>query len=251
MVSVLCMCASVLHAQNYNKCTYHYFSGSRKISTSECFDDAGRWGKAIAYDRNSKVIYEQELRRVAGHSYVVFKYYPDGAVQSAHWSSAPDGGIQWYKANIAFSPDGAVISETEDSYDRMVTMPAILKEMPEKQKKDTLRQQKQETAECAVIYSSEFWVKNFAPYPVVVTARRKSSVKETYILSLHEGETQKGGHMILAQYFDDPSKYYDFEVVPAQPGKKQRLIVLPSDERKPEQYNKETRRYFYEVRRVI
>ncbi|GAA4462228.1 hypothetical protein GCM10023093_08400 [Nemorincola caseinilytica] len=105
-------------AQEYTRCSYKYFVHGKGIATSQCYDKDGRWGKAKAYDRTGKEIYSRELRTVGGHSYVEFSYYDrSGAVKTARWSSAPDGGIQWYRSYTEFSEDGKIVNETKDSYD--------------------------------------------------------------------------------------------------------------------------------------
>lgn len=254
LLPAVLLCIATL-AGDYPKCTHTYFTNTKTVwvSTSLCYDKDNRWGKARAYNRKGELIYERELRRVAGHSSVQFTYYESGAVKTASWSSAPDAGIQWYKSYTTFSEDGKITGETSDSYEgpathinplQPPTQKPVVKTPPAKPAPATM--------ECAVIYSSEFWFTNYTPHTVVITATRKYNKSETYTLSLHPKETLKAGQLILAQQFDDPSKTFDFSVVPLKAGgKKQRLIILPSEDRQPENPTKETRRYYYEVRRVI
>lgn len=240
-------------AQDYPLCTTHYFTGTKKVSSTHCYDKDNRWGRARAFNRLGQQIYERDLRRIAGHSTVEFTYYETGAVKTASYSSAPDAGIQWYRSFTTFSEDGKVTSETHDDYD---DRPQVLyrhhpgEHIP--QKPTTPAPRKTTVAECAVIYTSEFWFTNYTPHTVVVTATGKYNKSVTFTLSLHPRETLKCGQLILAQQFDDPAKTFDFTVTPLKPGKnKQKLIIIPSEDRLPENTSKETRRYYYEVRRII
>ncbi len=228
------------YADDYKKCTYHYFKG-KKVSTSECYDDAHRFGKARAYNMQGQVIYEKEIRTVGGSSHVEFSYYDNGAVKKASWHSAPDGGIQWYNTVTTFSEDGKVTGETENNYDHSPVQ--TMQRYPgDKGKKDSAH-----TAYCAVIYASEFWYVNTTRYTVIVTADRGA---EHYSLTLKPGATAKGGQLILAEQFDDPSRYYKFSVMPANSKLKKKLIVIPSDQ-KPQSTSKEVKRYYFEVRRIV
>jgi hypothetical protein len=247
---LLLLIAVTGYAREYPHCTYTYFKNG-KIATSQCYDTNNRWGRAKAFDKQGKEIYDKELRRIAGHSSVQFTFYESGAVKTAYWSSAPDAGIQWYRTNTSFSEDGKITSETEDNYDKGPGVVApkspgyVTKPRP-----SPVKPAPSTTMECAVIYSSEFWFKNTTPYSVVVTATRKSGPTETYTLTLRPRQTMKAGQMIGAQIFYTPADYYNFSVKPLKESLKQRFIILPSDQ-EPENTKKEVRRYYYDVRRVI
>ncbi len=229
------------HAQDYPKCSYHYFKNG-KIATSECYDANNRFGKAKAFNKRGDVIYEKEIRKIAGHSYVQFSYYPDGAVQKAEWSSAPDGGIQWYSSMTYFSQDGTITEETENDYDNSPgkllrytqTKPPVITS----KKPDTAK-----TIACAVIYSTEFWYINNIRRPVIITATRG---QEQFNTVVHPKETQKGGQFILAEQFEDPLKYYHFTVAPKYANDKNHYTLKPAPG-KPEQASKAVRRYYLEV----
>jgi hypothetical protein len=74
-------------------------------------------GHAIAYNREGREIYRKEISRLHGHATVRFEYYDNGAVKRAHYSTAPDGGIQWYRNTTYFSEDGVVTRVEEQSHD--------------------------------------------------------------------------------------------------------------------------------------
>jgi hypothetical protein len=95
----------------------HYFS-SGEISTLITMTNQLQ-GIAVAYNRSGEVIYTREVRRFAGTASVQFRHYNSGAVKTANYYEAPDGGIQWYRKYTFFSEDGIVTKEQEDSHDAM------------------------------------------------------------------------------------------------------------------------------------
>ncbi len=244
------------HDKDYPRCKYSYFKGSKKVSTSECYDTNNRWGRARAFNTTGDVIYDRELRRIGGHSSVQFSYYDNGAVKKAHWSSAPDGGIQWYRANTYFSEDGKKTGEDEDSHEgpgRLTLQPQYVQPSKPQPKRpgEHIPQEKPPkpaVVECAVIYSSEFWFTNTTRYVVEVDATRNKN--EHFTITLKPRETMKGGYMIGAERFEDPAGFYKFTVKPVKGGTKQKFIIIPSD-KKPDNPKKEVRRYYYEVRRIV
>lgn len=247
---ILLLIAFQVSAQDkdYPRCKYSRFKNG-KVSTSECFDTDNRWGRARAFNSAGKEIYNKELRRIGGHSSVEFSYYNNGAVKKAHWSSAPDGGIQWYRTTTYFSEDGKITSEIDDSYDKG---PGTFIRNPgpgyTKHEKPKVNPKPATTVECAVIYSSEFWFTNTTRYTVEVDATRNNN--DHFTITLKPRETLKGGYMIGAERFEDPSGFYKFSVKPTKEGIKQKFIIIPSD-KKPENPVKEVRRYYYEVRRIV
>lgn len=234
----------VSHAKDFPDCNRHYYLVGHSVSTEICYDENGRWGKATAYDRTGKVIYERELRRVAGHSSVEFYYYKSGAVKKAYASSAPDGGIQWYRSTTFFSEDGVITNETKESHEgitslpRQVTLPIVE------------RKKQQEVATCAVIYVSEIWATNTTPYPMQLTVNRKYTGAESHVLKVAPGETVKAGELIAAEHFDDPAIYYDMKAVPLAKHSKLRPVIVPSPH-PSDSVGKERRKYYFEIRRII
>ena len=200
--------AGIVHAQhNYTQCRYTYYK-NKKISTAQCYDKDNRWGKAKAFDIQGNLIYEKELRRVAGHSSVEFTFYDNGAVQKAAWHSAPDAGIQWYNTTTYFSKEGKIEREEENNYDQMVTVnPTITHQNP------SIKEiKKPEVVSCAVIYTTEFWYINKTKYPIQVIATRKGMRAEVKTTVIQPGDTVMGGNFIIAEQFVDLNDFYDYEV---------------------------------------
>jgi hypothetical protein len=86
-----------------------------KVSTLERWDKDLRWGSIKAYDSSGNEILHYGLRRFAGHASITLSYHPNGQVHKAYYSSAPDGGIQFYKMNHEFNEKGELISFTDFS----------------------------------------------------------------------------------------------------------------------------------------
>lgn len=98
--------------------THLHFFKDKTISTVVYYS---QWdGKAIAYNKKGEIIYENGVRNFAGHASVYFSHYPSGAVKSAHYSSAPDAGIQWYKSDTQFDEEGNVTSYYEQSQEDLM-----------------------------------------------------------------------------------------------------------------------------------
>jgi hypothetical protein len=89
-----------------------------KISTllTRLSNDLDR-GNAIAFDHAGNEIYRMEVRRYAGHANVEFKFHPNGAVYTAHYTSHPDGGIQWSDITHYFDDQGNVVRVEDNSSD--------------------------------------------------------------------------------------------------------------------------------------
>lgn len=248
-LSFLCVCQCLAQ---YPICTHTYFKNG-KISTSQCYDTDKRWGKAIAYNKTGQVIYEKELRRIAGHSSVSFSFYDNGAVKEAQWSSAPDAGIQWYRCRTRFSEEGSVTGEDKDSWDDgpgRHTDPSLRPTAPTRTKPSIPPQKPAETTECAEIYVSEFWLINTTPYTVTVVARKKAGKPETHTITLRPRQKVKGGGMPGAAMFDDPGKYYSFSASAAKASKKREFLVRGATPRTDTPAH-HTCRYYFEIRRII
>lgn len=200
---------SVSYAQKeYPVCEKTFFK-SGQVSTEKCFDKENRFGKAYAYTKSGKLIYEKGLRKIAGHESVYFTFYPGGAVKKAEWSSAPDAGIQWYNSTDEFSEDGTLINHTENNYDDYlrVTTPFTPKE------KDTVVTLKEKKADTLISTKKkvEVWFLNHTYYPVIIHASGKNN------LSIAEQKVYPGDSTRLLQYdFTtknfQPEKKYNFQI---------------------------------------
>jgi hypothetical protein len=112
------------------RCFHH----NHKLSTLERWDKDRRWGSIKAYDSSGNEILHYGLRRFAGHASITLSYHPNGQVHKAYYSSAPDGGIQFYKMNHEFNERGELISFTDLSQPDghpVLIVPRIHHQMPD------------------------------------------------------------------------------------------------------------------------
>lgn len=101
---------------------HHHKFPNGKTSTLIVLKD-NREGYAKAFDFAGKEIYHSYIRRFGGHASVTFKHHPNGMVREAHYSSHPDGGIQWYNTYTSFDENGNKLSERHYNWDDRVTIP--------------------------------------------------------------------------------------------------------------------------------
>lgn len=200
--------------KEYPNCEETFFK-TGELSTKKCFDKEKRFGKATAFNKKSEIIYEKDLRTIGGHASLSFSYYPNGAVQKAEWSSAPDAGIQWYNTTDVFDENGKKISHTENNYDDYlrVTTPyllpvkdTIVKQSPvDKTKKDTIITDKN---------FIEVWGINHTYYPVIVMAKDKQTYIEMAEKTILPGDSIKIIQYKYSKAFNEPNKKYRLSVAP-------------------------------------
>lgn len=226
------------------------YHSNKQISTKEVkLTHTLNWGYAKAFDRNGKEIYRRQIRNIAGHSSVDFEYYPSGAVQKAHFTGHPDGGIQWDDAIHYFDENGAVTQVIDNSSDEFghyklridpslytdtISKPSILvtniKNIPKKQ----------EVVACGEIYASELFLVNVTGKKRNVIARLLNAPiegfqKEIYIA---KNDTIKIGNYIEAQQYTHPKERVFFEI---KGGKSEKFQLLWEE---PKQDGKNKRVYY-------
>ncbi|MGD1843622.1 MAG: hypothetical protein ACFB0B_22425 [Thermonemataceae bacterium] len=101
-------------------CTYTYFTNNkRKVATAVCIDKLTNAGEAVAYDLEGKRIGSWSIVGGGLYARVRFTFHANGMVKKAHYSSQPDGGIQWYNSTHTYDDQGKLIGFREDSHDRL------------------------------------------------------------------------------------------------------------------------------------
>lgn len=85
--------------------TYCYHS-NKKISTVEMWDINKHNGLITGFNATGKEIFKYYLRRFSGHASVHKIYYPNGQIKKIEYSSAPDGGIQFWHIIQKFDENG-------------------------------------------------------------------------------------------------------------------------------------------------
>lgn len=118
--------AFCLASLGQNKCTEKKYDDGRwerkcyhqnkKIATEETWDKDERFGKIVGYNNVGELLFEFYLRKVGGHGSVQVQYFANGQVQKIHYSSAPDGGIQWYREQLVFDEQGKLLDKNVEEY---------------------------------------------------------------------------------------------------------------------------------------
>lgn len=225
----------------------HYHS-NKKIATKEVkLSNDQVWGYAKAFDQQGKEIYLMHTRRVAGHATVDFSYYPSGAVRQAHFTSHPDGGIQWSDITHRFDENGKITEVIDNSSDDFghyrvrIDSPYQLDTIkPPVSPPVVVPSKKQEVIRCAEIYSTEVYLINATGK---TRKYKASSIGAPLDEEKLEGEiiandTIKLGSYIEAQLFTHPKERLKVEMA----GRKNDVFQFFWEE--PKQESKSNRRYY-------
>lgn len=178
----------------------HYFT-TGQISTKAWMDADDRWGHSWAYNRQGKVIFDRQTRRIGGHASVDFRYHPNGAVSRADYSTMPDGGIQWYKSTTTFDTEGVQTGFSEQGRDNQGPLhPGIVK--PERTVPKpaaptrTVREQR--------LFTNEYFVVARKNCRVQLRPKQPSPAAKNLDATLLKGDTLRGGTYSLGERFDPP-----------------------------------------------
>lgn len=166
-----------IHNQDGKTITCLHKNG--KPSTIEYWDTENRNGSLTGFSSDGKELFKYYLRNYAGHAYAQIEYHSNGQVSKAYYSSAPDGGIQFFKETRKYDENGNLIDHWEQKYpfELVTTIDTI------RYKKVT---QKQEVIKCAVPYQTYFklinstksWIEvKFNPIPNLWVSLKEISVK--------------------------------------------------------------------------
>ncbi|MFQ3576711.1 MAG: hypothetical protein SNJ77_09780 [Cytophagales bacterium] len=224
--------------------TYH---NNKKISTKSVrFENNGiYWGYAKAFDREGKLIFNAQTRRVAGHASVHFTFHPNGMVKTAHYTSHPDGGIQWTDIKHHFDENGKethVDDRSSDLYGRPTIHPTFKihhekEEIQPKREVEITKPVKQETITCAEVYETEVYLVNLS--------KRKTRFSFNSLVKMNNqlnspieiavGDSLKLGSFTEAQMFTHPKERIKFELATKN-------IKVLWDE--PQQISKTKRKYY-------
>jgi antitoxin component YwqK of YwqJK toxin-antitoxin module len=204
--------------KEYPDCKQTYFT-TGELSSKKCFDTNKRFGKATAYNKTGSIIYEKELRTIGGHASVEFTFYPNGALNKASWSSAPDAGIQWYNSTDIFSEDGKLVSHTENNYDDYLHLTAPYNP---KQKDTTLIKPDSVLSDKKKVIT---YFINHTYYSITVMTFDKSNGK-----LLNERNMKPGDiiNVVMYEYTKnnfEPSRKYHFKIIPTSNKKEQRPFI--------------------------
>lgn len=181
-----------------DRCRFTFFKNTRQISSSICkIEGFPLRGSATAYDQSGKVIYHRETRRYGGHASVDFTYHANGAVHTAHYSSAPDAGIQWYNSTHYFDPEGRLADVKSQSHEDMIST-----------RIDTNRSTynlpvnpRYEVVRCAEIWVTSVWVDNQTADTLRIEHRLTGMREPAIVTQAAPGSTVKVADLIDAERF--------------------------------------------------
>lgn len=92
------------------------FHKNGQKSTIETWDLEHRSGTFKAYNSTGNELFTYFLRTFGGHASVNVSYFPNGQVEKVEFSSAPDGGIQFYNDSRKFNENGDQIDFQKMEY---------------------------------------------------------------------------------------------------------------------------------------
>jgi len=193
---------------------YTYFKNG-KISTKRLIlNESIRFGYLKAYKLDGIEIYSMSTRNVGGHASVGIDFYPNGAIQKAHATSQPDGGIQRGDITHYFDELGnitSIIDMSDDGHGRTVTAPTLRQIDPIVQPKKV---EKEVIVKCAVIYSTDIYVVNLTRKPQTVLSQKTPSNGLNFITkqTINPGDTVKFGSYIEAQLFTPASTLFSVSI---------------------------------------
>lgn len=209
------------------KTCYHK---SGEPSTIETWDKDKRWGSMSGFNSQGKQLFKYDLRSFAGHSSIYLQYYPNGQVKRAEYSSAPDGGIQFWRIVHGFDESG---NQTEyydmsqpDGHPVIINTPDTSRR-PYTTKTETF---KQEVATCATPFITVFEISNETNRKVKVKMNALSNLytqlKDTTIVLL-PFQAVVVDSVILAEMFLKWEIAYKPELY-LNPGKKSKQKIILS-----------------------
>ena len=194
-------------------------------------------GRAACWNPQGKVMFDSEISRNHGHHSVHFEHHANKVVSKIEESSAPDAGIQWYRSYFYFDENGNKTGENYDSHEDLIRV-----RVPEKLEQP--KQETQEIAKCAVIYSNETWFTNQTEFTLLVSYSARNEIKNDTIAS---GESIKMGNMIQAQYFEDPSKIAVFKAEPIKKTKRSSKWEFFFHKTAEEKIGESSKQYYFSI----
>ena len=177
----------------------HWFT-TGQLSSKAWMDADNRWGHSWAYDHSGKVIFDRQTRKVGGHASVDFRYHANGAVSRADYSTAPDGGIQWYRSTTTFDPDGKQTRFSEEGQDNDGPIRPHVSPPPAR----APRTYKQEEVRDQRMYTNEYFVVARRNCRVQLRPKQTSPAAKALDATLLKGYTLRGGTYSMGERFSPP-----------------------------------------------
>jgi hypothetical protein len=156
-----------------------YFKGTKRLS-AYCYRlKSTETGKARAWNREGKLIFECEVSLRHGVHSADFYFYPDGAIERVEEHQAPDAGIQWYETTHFFDQAGNKLREEHRDWDETTTLKWTL----ETEQQVVVPPKQQEVVKEDPLHAYSISLKNETPFTLEVTATWGIQTQTTLILS--------------------------------------------------------------------
>jgi hypothetical protein len=104
------LCQSSIDSSGVREICYH---SDGAVSTVRFWDHEKRWGYFEAHNAHKEPLVKYDLRNFGGHASVRVSYHENGQVNKLEYTSAPDGGIQYWHVIHYFSAEGKEISKQD------------------------------------------------------------------------------------------------------------------------------------------
>lgn len=181
--------------------------------------------KVEVFNKKGERIFEGHRRNYAGHSSVYLTYHDNGGVKKIECSSAPDGGIQWYKSTHLLDENGNITFFSEDSYDnqhKLITLTPHTEnkiEQKEERKEEKKQPEKQSNA-CATPMATQVVIYNRSKKPVQVALSYKSDgANISYTKKISSKDSLQTKEYINAEKFAEPQEIFNISVFNKKTGK--------------------------------
>lgn len=224
-----------------------YYFTDGKVSTRawthgpECRQE----GKSWAYDHDGRVLVEWSTRRYAGHSSMDCTYHPNGAVNKVEVSTAPDGGIQWYRGTYTFDENGKQLSFWEQGHDNEGPIPRLETHIvTHPQVKDP---SENEVLEEQRLFINEVFVVNptRSACRVFVTPNQPSPALTGGAYTMAPGDTLRVGMYSMGEIFQAPDHHLTMDINQVELERRKKVVARTRIDQV--QASTEHRRYYYVI----
>ncbi len=252
LLALLFFLSQPLHAQLHCKTAVRNDSiittclhSNKKPSSVESWDKNRYWGRMQCFDSKGKEIINYQLRRVAGHASVYLNYYPNGQISKAEYSSAPDGGIQFYQIIQRYNELGEQTEYIDLSQpDGRPVLRVIIdpQYQPEHKEPTVPPLPKQTVEQCAIPYLTVFRITNNTRKKVVVNlvplGGQWATLKAYNGFILKPKQSVLVDSVTLAERFLHINDTYSIQIVsPKKPSRQPKVVIaMPLEGKNRKEY---------------
>lgn len=182
------------------------------VSTREEWDKDKRSGRLKIYTNDGKMLQELQLRNFAGHASAHLSYHANGQVSRVEYSSAPDAGIQFYRASYAYNEEGKLTDKWEEEHPyRLYTEPMLLPEHEQPVRKESPKSPSP-TLQCASPFFSVYEIRNLSGKKTRLSVKARPNLivaGKNQEFTLKPGETRRVDSLVYAERHIEPGQVYE------------------------------------------